>query len=88
MKDILVLVRAADPYCLQAKDWQREVLLRHPEYEELSLIELDVDAQAEMAARYRYTYLPAYFVGGVRVCECPIKKERVAEVFAKAWRED
>lgn len=87
MKDVIVFTRAQDPYCLQAKDWQRELFLRHPEYEDVPLAVIDVDQKPELAAKYRYHMLPAYFVGGVRVCECPLKKERIAAAFAQAYEE-
>ena len=87
MKDVLIFTRAGDPYCLQAQDWRREAFLRHPEYEDIPLAVIDVDEKPALAARYRYSLLPAYFVGGERVCECPLKKERVFEVFSKAWSE-
>ncbi len=87
MKDIMLFTRKDDPYCLQAKDWMREVLLAHPEYEDIPLTELDVEEHADIVHRYRYSFLPVYFVGGEKACECPLKRERIAEVFARAWRE-
>ncbi|MDD4851469.1 MAG: hypothetical protein PHO10_12335 [Gemmiger sp.] len=87
MKDIMLFTRQDDPYCLQAKDWVRELLLLHPEYEDIPLTELDVNERPDIVARYHYTFLPVFFVGGAKLCECPLKKERVAEVFDRAWNE-
>lgn len=87
MKDILVFTRREDPYCLQAQDWQREVMLRHPEYEDIPLAVIDVDERPDLARQYRFTMLPAYFVGGQKICECPLKKERIDDVFSRAWSE-
>lgn len=87
MKDILMFVKQDNEYCAQAKDWIRELLLRHPEYADIPLTEIDQDEHPEIAKKYKYYFLPAFFVGGVRVCECPLLKERVAEVFEKAWED-
>lgn len=87
MKDIMVFVQEGSDYCLQAKDWVRDMLLAHPEYEDIPYSEVDVNEHPDIVAHYRYSFLPVFFVGGEKVCECPLKKERVAAVFKKAWDE-
>lgn len=85
MKDIMIFTRANDPYCVQAADWQRQLFLQHPEYEDLPIAVIDVEQRPDLAAQYPYSLLPTYYVGGKKVCEMPLKKERVAAVFEAAW---
>lgn len=87
MKDILMFTKKNDAYCLQAKDWVRELLLLHPEYADIPLTEIDREEHPELAERYKFYFVPTFFVGGEKVCECALRKERVADVFRRAWNE-
>lgn len=62
-----------------------ELKKENPKYEEVEVKIIDEGVNPEIANTYDYYYVPTYYVDGVKVHEGVATKEKVREVFEKAY---
>ena len=85
MKEVLLFVLEKCPYCIQAMQWQEELMQEHPEWREIPIRIVDERKEAGLAGSYDYYYVPCYFVDGVKIHEGAAQREQVEQVLRSAF---
>ncbi len=84
MKEVKLFVLEGCPHCRRAREWMRELFVRHPEYAEVPLTIIDEGESPEIAEKHDYYFVPTFYVGGVKRLEGVPTQEAIARVFAEA----
>jgi thiol-disulfide isomerase/thioredoxin len=69
------------PYCLEVFGFIEELKKENPEYNDIKLAIIDERAEAELAARFDYYYVPTFYYGSVKLHEGAATKDKIAKVF-------
>lgn len=83
-KPVRMMVQAGCPHCAQARQYMKELLAEHPEYQSVKVEEIDELKQPKLAESLDYWYVPTYFVDGQKVHEGVITKDDVDRVYKTA----
>ena len=87
MKEIKMFMFAGCPHCKKAKGFIEELTKSNPEYAKIPLTLIDEKISPEVADKYDYYYVPAFFVNGVKLHEGTATKDAVENVFKAALAE-
>lgn len=69
MKKITLFYLQNCPYCHNAKKALEELIKENPEYSEISVEWIEESQQPELAEQYDYYYVPAIFLGNMKLYE-------------------
>lgn len=69
------------PYCIEAQKWCGELVRDNPEYGKINIKTIDERAERELADRYDYYYVPAFYCGKRKLHEGAATKEKIKKVF-------
>ncbi|MCX7970522.1 MAG: glutaredoxin [Negativicutes bacterium] len=84
MKKITMFVLAKCPHCARAFQLIDEVKSERPELAEIEIEVIDEQVETELAARYDYHYVPAFFSGDRKLHEGKVEREDIGRVLAAA----
>ena len=69
MKKITMFTMRSCPYCKQALRWMDELFEECAEYRRLEIEKIDELIHPDIARKYNYYYVPAYYVGDEKMHE-------------------
>ena len=84
MKKILMFTMASCPYCKAAIRWMDELIADRAEYHSLEIEKIDELRNPDIAGKYDYFYVPAFYVGGEKLHEGAATLEKIKSVFDAA----
>ena len=90
MRELRFFFKPGCPYCRQAEKLIGELFTEHPEYRNIVIDRIDENANAELAAKYDYWYVPTFYIGEEKVYEADSSdaeetvKKKLNQVFQKA----
>lgn len=86
MKEIKMFMFEGCPHCKKAREMMAALFEEHPEYKSVPLEMIDEKLHPDIADKYDYYYVPAFFVGGEKVSEGAPTQEGIGLVFQKACK--
>jgi glutaredoxin len=84
MKKITMFVLETCPYCREAFRWMDEFCEVNPEFKEVEVEVIDENKHPEISDQYDYTYVPTFYVDGVKVHDGAATPEIIRTVFETA----
>ncbi|MDR1944293.1 MAG: thioredoxin family protein [Synergistaceae bacterium] len=85
MKEIKMFMMETCPHCKKALSMIEELLAAHPEYKEIPFKKIDERKEPEFTAKFKYYYVPTFFVGDKKIHEGVPTKAAVMKVFMEAF---
>lgn len=86
MKEVKMFMFDGCPHCRRAKEMIAEIFAENPEYAKVPFTVIDENKNPEIANKYDYYYVPAFYSGDVKMMEGVPTKEAIEKVFAKALK--
>ena len=87
MKKLTLFYLKNCPFCKRALQYIDEAKAEHPELAEVEIEMIEESERTDVADRYDYYYVPAFFLGKEKLHEGGISKEEVVGVLRRAQRE-
>jgi len=87
MKKITMFIMASCPYCKKALRWMDELRAEDTKYGEIETEIIDESARPDIARRYDYYYVPAFFIGEKKLHEGAADPDMIRRVFDVALEE-
>jgi glutaredoxin len=84
MKSIRLFHFKACPYCREVYRWLDEVKAEDPELHDIPVELIDERLHPDIASRYDYWYVPAFYVDGEKVHEGVCSKDKVRAILRMA----
>ena len=84
MKKITMFIMGSCPHCKAALKWMDELYAINPAYKNLEIEIIDEGKHPEIADKYDYYYVPAYYVDGEKLHEGVASTEKIQRVFDAA----
>ena len=84
MGNIRLFILRNCPFCIQALDWQRQLMEENPKYRDVAVEIIDEREQAELANSYDYYYVPTYYLDDKKMHEGVATKKKIAAIFETA----
>ncbi len=84
MKNIRLFILRNCPFCIQALDWQKQLIAENPAYENIPIEIIDESEQPELAYSYGYYYVPSYYIGEEKLLEGVATKKKIQSVLDAA----
>ena len=84
MKKITMFTKATCPYCKAALRMMDELFEENPEYRSLEIEKIDEAVYPKIARKYKYYYVPTYYVDGEKLHEGVATSEKIKRVFDAA----
>lgn len=84
MKPVLMFIIRSCPYCREALSWMEDLKNENVKYSDINISIIDENAHPDIAGRYDYYYVPAYYVDGHKVHEGAATRNTVRSVFENA----
>ena len=72
------------PRCLRARQLMAELFVRHPEYKDLPIREVNELNETASANAHNYNFVPSFFVGGKKIFEGRPSYKKIKKVFEAA----
>lgn len=69
------------PHCKLALKFHEELMAENPQYKDIPITIIDENAQADIANKYDYYYVPCYYLGQEKLFEGHAEKDDVEKVF-------
>lgn len=85
MKKIELFILRNCPFCIQALNWQEKILNENPKYKDIPIEIIDENEEYERANSFNYYYVPSYYVDGIKVHEGVATREKIENVFERAF---
>ncbi len=86
MKEITMFVLDSCPYCKQAYRYMKELTKENPEYAKLDIRIIDEEKYPDIAERYDYYYVPAYYANQLKLHEGIPQKDIIRDIFERALK--
>lgn len=84
MKKVKLFILRNCPYCIQALDWQAQLMREHPEFQDIDIETIDESEQSALANSYDYYYVPTYYVDEKKLHEGVATKKKIENVLLAA----
>jgi len=84
MKKVLMFMIPTCPYCKKAEGYIRELMEKEPRYREVEIERIDETARPDIADKYDYWCVPAFYVDGRKLHEGVPTPEIIESVFKAA----
>jgi glutaredoxin len=84
MKKVIMFIIPSCPYCKAALKWMDELYASNPAYKKLDVEIIDERKNPEISDQYDYTYVPTYYVDGVKLHDGVASLEKIKRVFDAA----
>lgn len=69
MKKVVMFYMEGCPHCARARKMVEALKEKKPEFRDVEIEEIDENADPEIAGRYDYYYVPAYYIGHTKLHE-------------------
>ena len=84
MKNITMFLIASCPYCKAAFDCMDQLFDENSKYKSLVIERIDENIHPDIAGKYDYYYVPAFYVEGEKLHEGAASLEIIRRVFDAA----
>jgi glutaredoxin len=84
MKELIFFKSPDCEYCRMAEKYLNQTIRSNPEYQEIPLQIVDEDADVDFSMKYDYDFVPAFFVGGVKVHEGITTRGQIEAILSEA----
>ncbi|MDD4160630.1 MAG: thioredoxin family protein [Synergistaceae bacterium] len=84
MKEIKMFMFDGCPHCRKAREIIASLLESEPEYKKINFVMIDEKIESEVADKYDYYYVPAFYVGEKKMHEGKVDAEIIKKVFKAA----
>ena len=86
MKKITMFVMESCPYCKAALRCMEELCLENPDYKDLEIERIDERVYPEIAEKFDYYYVPAYYIDDKKLHEGAASIKNIRRVFNAALK--
>ena len=86
MKKVTMFMMETCPHCKRALRWMEELYAENAGYKSIEIEQIDETKLPDVAAKYDYYYVPAYYVGDEKLHEGAASLDIVRRVFDAALR--
>ena len=86
MKKITMFMQESCPYCQAAAGWMDKLLAENSKYSALEIEKIDELVYPDIAEKYDYWYVPAYFAGEEKIHEGAASLGKIQQVFEAALK--
>ena len=78
----------ACPYCAQAFEMLDQLRREFPEFDRIPICMIEESDSPEIASRYDYWLVPAFFAGRQKLHEGALQKEKLRRILTEALPDD
>lgn len=84
MKKVKLFILRDCPFCIQALDWQAQLMRENPEFQKIEIETIDESEQSALADSYGYYYVPTYYVDEKKLHEGAATRKKIENVLLAA----